>query len=116
MKKHILPWLRINQVLLLAIWYPYCWLQVQRAKRADCVELCEIYNFEKRYEGWQTVHLYKIRCVFREDATDEEMYKIVRLFRKKEYGKFSRYEEYVIGCNRFVQSGTNEIIDYEFDN
>lgn len=115
--KHETPYYirRAKEILLTAIWYPYCWLKVKIANCADCVELCDIYNFEERTDGWLTTYIYEIGCRFKENATDEEMYKIVRMFKKHEYGKYDHGLSCIVGWRRFTKAGTDEVIDYEFD-
>ena len=104
----------VSKAFMTAIFLPICKFKVWRANRHKCVELCEIYNFEKRNPGWSTSHDYCIECNFKESATDEEMYKVARIFKKQEYGKYGCFQS-VAEINCYTQTGHDGCFGFSFD-
>lgn len=104
----------VKKMIATAIFLPICKFKVWRANRHKCVELCEIYNFEKRNPGWSTSHDYCIECNFKESATDEEMYKVARIFKRQRYGKYGYFQRVAeIGC--YTQTGREGCFGFTFD-
>jgi len=93
-----------RKTLQTVIFYPLCKWKVFRVSHKKCVDFCEIYHYEKRHPGYITSHIYKIECRFKEDANENDMRKVDRIFKKKEYGSIGK-GEYVAGLVRYTQVG-----------
>ena len=61
------------KVIKTAIFLPICKFKVWRAKKHNCVDFIELFNFEKRNVGWSTDHDYEITCKFKQDADEKDI-------------------------------------------
>lgn len=101
--------------LIATLLFPYFRTLVWLTDRAKHVAYCDmektkyINNRDVYYDS-----VYEISCVFKKEATDEQMYRTMKKYKKMQYGQYSHFR-YVIDINYFRQEGTEGIIDYEFD-
>lgn len=104
----------VVKAFMTAIFLPICKFKVWRAKKHKCVAFCEIFNYEKRNVGWSTSHDYEITCRFKADATNKEMEKVARIFKRTEYGHYGCFQK-VAAMDCYTQVGKNGCFTFSFD-
>lgn len=101
--------------LIAILLFPYFRTLVWLTDRSKHVLYCDmektkyINNRDVYYDS-----VYEITCEFRKEATDEQMYRTMKKFKKMEYGEYSQ-NRYAFDINYFRQEDTEGIIDFEFD-